>query len=77
MNHLEDYSSLMHPAIERELKKVVTIVKDYNSGDLYDMLTYHMGWSSEGDTPATKGKRIRPLLVEIGGRPYQPQWVSN
>jgi len=62
---LENYVDLMLPAIEEELFKTVGWVKNFDSGDLYDLLTYHMGWSGDNDLPAAKGKRIRPLMVAL------------
>ncbi len=62
---LDKYAPLMLPAIEDELVKAVAWVQNYDSGDLHEMLTYHMGWSSNRDAPETKGKRIRPLMVTL------------
>jgi len=62
---LENYANVMLPVIEEELFKTVGWMKNYDSGDLYDLLAFHMGWSAYNDSPATKGKRIRPLMVTL------------
>lgn len=62
---LEYYSNLMLPAIEQELRKAVAWVQNYDSGDLHEMLIYHMGWSDDGHAQESKGKRIRPLMVTL------------
>lgn len=49
-------------AIEGELK---TQVYRLPSGEMRDMLTYHLGWTGEGSGPAAQGKRIRPLLTVL------------
>ena len=50
----------MLSAVEEELKAQVFRLP---SGDLREMLTYHMGWTGEGSGIAAQGKRIRPLLT--------------
>lgn len=62
---LEDYANLMLPAIEGKLIEAVDWVKNYDSGNLHELLSFHMGWSGDVDTPVAKGKRIRPLMVTL------------
>lgn len=53
----------MLEAIEEELKKQIARLDQPHTGQFYEMLTYHMGWTGEGAGPKAAGKRIRPLLV--------------
>jgi geranylgeranyl diphosphate synthase, type I len=53
----------MLPDIETELQRVVSRLNDPINYPFYEMLTYHMGWSGEGTSSETTGKRIRPLLL--------------
>src|SRR5512142_564925 len=60
---LNDLSQQMLPAIEAELQRQVAKLDSPATHPLYEMLTYHMGWSGEGAGPKATGKRIRPLLM--------------
>jgi geranylgeranyl diphosphate synthase type I len=53
----------MLPAIEKELQQVVGLLDEPDTQPFYEMLTYHMGWSGEDNSPEATGKRIRPLIV--------------
>jgi geranylgeranyl diphosphate synthase type I len=50
-------------AIEDELKQALKPAYSQTNHGLYDMLTYHMGWQSNGDNNKSGGKRFRPLLT--------------
>ncbi len=60
---LNDLSSIMLPAIEKELQQAVARLDDVHLFPFKEMLTYHMGWTGEGAGPEAQGKRIRPLLL--------------
>jgi geranylgeranyl diphosphate synthase, type I len=60
---LESLVDIILPSIEIELQSAVAHLKDPINLPFYEMLTYHMGWSGEGASPESTGKRIRPLLV--------------
>jgi len=60
---LHKLNTLMLPAIENELKRIVSCINTPNSQQFHEMLTYHMGWSGESAGAEATGKRIRPLLV--------------
>jgi geranylgeranyl diphosphate synthase type I len=60
---LENLNNRMLPAIEAELKRVVTRLDKPHTRVFYEMLAYHMGWYGDGSGPEATGKRIRPLLV--------------
>jgi geranylgeranyl diphosphate synthase type I len=47
--------------LDAGLHRSVDRLKATHNG-LWDMATYAMGWSGEGASPETTGKRIRPLL---------------
>lgn len=49
--------------IEIELQRAVQRANDFGNSRLYEMLAYHMGWTSTSGGNESKGKRIRPLLV--------------
>ena len=59
----EQYSQLMLPAIEKELKTTVDKVGGPGFDDLHTMMAYHLGWEGQVAGPQASGKRIRPLLV--------------
>jgi geranylgeranyl diphosphate synthase type I len=50
-------------AIETELQHAVERSKEFGSSRLHDILAYHMGWKTDGETAIVHGKRIRPLMV--------------
>jgi geranylgeranyl diphosphate synthase type I len=72
---LVDLSREILPAIEVELKKSVAhpLITDYS---LYEMLTYHMGWTGEGEGLQTTGKRIRPLLTILSTQAAGGEWKN-
>lgn len=60
---LEKLSNIMLPEIGNALQDVLTLANSPETGELYAMLAYHMGWESEEPGTNTGGKRIRPLLL--------------
>lgn len=60
---LEQFVSVMRPAIEEELRRTLDLHISKSLPELYGMLAYHMGWEGEDAGPDAQGKRIRPLLV--------------
>ena len=50
-------------AIEEELKRALDQAKDNGNSQLYEILSYHMGWHDPANRDKPHGKRIRPLLV--------------
>ena len=62
-NPLQDFSQMMLPKIEEELKIIVNLVKGSGCDELYNMLAYHLGWEIEGKGVGNPGKRIRPLIL--------------
>jgi geranylgeranyl diphosphate synthase type I len=60
---MHDQTSHIIQQIEIELQQQISRLKDLRTCILYDMLTYHMGWTGEGAGPGATGKRIRPLLL--------------
>lgn len=60
---LETLMSRMLPAIEEEMRAVVSQVDSAEEFELLQMLTYHLGWEGEGAGPNARGKRVRPLLL--------------
>jgi geranylgeranyl diphosphate synthase type I len=64
----------MLPAIEAELKMVVSSPVNVAFPELREMLTYHMGWEGEGAGADAQGKRIRPLLVLLCAQAAGQEW---
>jgi geranylgeranyl diphosphate synthase type I len=60
---LLEYSHFLLPAVEEEIKAVVSDANIEQDASLHTMLTYHMGWSGPGSGKKAQGKRIRPLLL--------------
>ena len=57
---LENLITIILPAIEKELKRIVARLDEPRTQLFHEMLTYHMGWSGEGSGMEATGKRIRP-----------------
>ena len=60
---LDDFMTLFRPAIEDELKKNVNTIDPDQYPQLWQMLSYHMGWTGENAGIKTQGKRIRPMVT--------------
>lgn len=50
-------------AIEEELKLALEQARDIGNSQLYEILSYHMGWKDRPNKAKPHGKRIRPLVV--------------
>jgi geranylgeranyl diphosphate synthase, type I len=61
VNHDGDLTRQMLPAIETELRLTLDSFPATWYGGLVQMITYHLGWDTDG--PAARGKRVRPLLT--------------
>jgi geranylgeranyl diphosphate synthase, type I len=73
---LEQYSHLMLPALEKELKTAVDKVRRPGFEELYAMMAYHLGWEGEGAGPEASGKRIRPLLLLLTTAAAGGKWET-
>jgi len=62
--------------IELELQRQVSRLDSPRTKPFHDMLTYHMGWTSEGAGPEATGKRIRPLVVLLTTASCGADWQS-
>jgi len=71
---LERQASSMLPAIEAELQKQVRRIDTPGMGAFYQMLRYHMGWSSGRGARPAGGKRLRPLLTLLVCRAVGGSW---
>jgi len=60
---LKKLSDIMIPAIETELQRQVSRLDEPHTRPFYEMLTYHMGWTSKNSGLKVTGKRIRPLML--------------
>jgi geranylgeranyl diphosphate synthase type I len=62
---LQDYFTRYLPAIDDEMRRVVSPPRDAALDTFYGMLHYHLGWVDEHFQPAQSdsGKRLRPLLT--------------
>ncbi len=73
---LQDFSGVVIPSIEAELKRQVARLDQPRTRAFHDMLTYHMGWTGEGAGPVAQGKRLRPLLVLLTCASCNANWGS-
>ena len=71
---LKSQSELMLPHIEIELQNAIRFGERSDYAGLYQMLTYHMGWTGEGAGAEARGKRIRPLLVTLSAAACGGTW---
>ncbi|HID84534.1 MAG TPA: polyprenyl synthetase family protein, partial [Anaerolineales bacterium] len=67
------FQDMLLPAIEDEMRAVLTRLNGPRYAEMQAMLTYHLGWEGEGAGPKARGKRVRPLLLLLtmaaaGGR---------
>ena len=60
---LSSLSSLLLPAVETEMQRIISSANAPQTIEMHRMIAYHMGWEGEGAGPKAQGKRIRPLLV--------------
>lgn len=75
---LQDIFEKYRPAIEEELRQVLSI-PDQRLSPFYGMMHYHLGWTDESFKAARSqpgGKRLRPVLCllacqAVGGEPQQ------
>lgn len=75
INPLSDLSNEMVPAVELEMRKVLSF--NEQSDDLfYGMMHYHMGWVNEELQPLeiNSGKRVRPLLCLLACAASGSDW---
>ncbi|MEN8240462.1 MAG: polyprenyl synthetase family protein [Chloroflexota bacterium] len=73
---LSEYTKLLLPAIEEELKIAVEQAGILEDETLKEMLKYHMGWTGAGSGPQAQGKRIRPLLLLLTTIANQGEWQT-
>jgi len=73
---LNDFSALMLPAIELELKRQIDRVNEPRTRIFHEMFTYQLGWTGEGAGKEAQGKRIRPLLVLITCAACNGNWKT-
>lgn len=71
---LAEFTSLVLPALEDELKAVVADAQIAEDDTLLDMLGYHMGWNQVGAGEKAQGKRIRPLLLLLTNLANEGDW---
>ena len=60
MKNSEQLRGGMLAALESELQTSAEIIRAGSAPDLFELISYHMGWN---ETQAASGKRIRPLLT--------------
>lgn len=73
---LPEYSQILLPAIEDEIKAVISEAEIPQDESLHAMLTYHMGWSGPGAGLKAQGKRIRPQLLLLATIANGGEWSS-
>jgi len=73
---LKIFTKSILPAIESELQRQVARLDEPRTRPLYEMLTYHMGWTGEGAGMEAQGKRIRPRLVLLTAASCTAGWQS-
>lgn len=68
------YADLLLPAIEEELRRIVSAHFEPEYADLHGMLAYHMGWEGQGAGPSAQGKRLRPFLLLLAAIAAGNNW---
>lgn len=73
---LDNWSDLLLPAIENELRNIIEEKQKPSLDGLFSMLTYHLGWKKDGSEHKGKGKRIRPFLVLLTNDAANGDWQA-
>jgi len=71
---LDELSAEMLPAVEQEMHAAFEEGFPAQFGLMHSMLVYHMGWQDIPEGNATKGKRIRPLIVLLSAMAVGGDW---
>jgi geranylgeranyl diphosphate synthase type I len=72
---LNDLMNVMLPAIERELHRQIATLDQPRLRPFFEMLAYHMGWTSENSAPGRSGKRLRPILLLLVMSSCDRDWL--
>jgi geranylgeranyl diphosphate synthase type I len=72
---LSDRMNTMLPIIEAEIQKQVGRLDQPRLRPFYDMLAYHFGWLEDSQSPKTKAKRLRPLLLLLVSECCCNKWL--
>lgn len=71
---LNSISTRLLPEIETELKRTALRGAKANLANLYEMLSYHLGWSVKSAQTGGSGKRIRPILLLLVAEAAGGDW---
>jgi geranylgeranyl diphosphate synthase type I len=72
--NLQEFSSIMRPAIESEMQRIVAMLGTGHFDEFRGMMAYHLGWEGEGVGGRARGKRIRPILALISTAAAGKNW---
>jgi geranylgeranyl diphosphate synthase, type I len=61
--------------IEAELRQQISRLNEPHTLAFYEMLTYHMGWTSPDSSSSPSGKRLRPLLLLLTVQACEADWL--
>jgi geranylgeranyl diphosphate synthase, type I len=67
-------SEAILPAVEDELRLVLTLLEGNDLKELHSMMAYHLGWEGKDAGPAARGKRIRPVLTLVSAAATGGDW---
>lgn len=70
------FQDMLLPAIEDEMRAVLTRLNGPRYAEMQAMLTYHLGWEGEGAGPKARGKRVRPLLLLLATAAVGGSWEA-
>lgn len=71
---LAEFSNVLIPSIEAEMREVVEEARRPETDLLVEMLSYHLGWEGEGAGPIARGKRLRPQIVLLATSACGADW---
>ena len=68
------FSRQMLPELELAMQAFVRKASQSRQLEVFEMVSYQLGWSGDGAGPAAQGKRIRPLLLLLCNAALGGDW---
>jgi geranylgeranyl diphosphate synthase type I len=73
MMKFSEFSAMVLPKIEQQMKSIISLSRQNQDDTLFNMLCYHLGWE---ETKRYQGKRIRPLFLLLTTETAGGSWEN-